>query len=75
MLKADRTVGEVDWILPGERAAAKALRTFIGKKLAAYDELRNDPTQDGQSNLSPYLHFGQISAQRVVLAVMRAAAP
>ena len=29
--------------------------------------LRNDPTKDGQSNLSPYLHFGQISAQRIAL--------
>ncbi len=27
---------------------------------------------DGQSNLSPYLHFGQISAQRVALEVSKA---
>jgi len=33
---------------------------------------RNDPVADGQSNLSPYLHFGQISAQRVALEVENA---
>jgi deoxyribodipyrimidine photo-lyase len=31
---------------------------------------RNDPAGDGQSNLSPYLHFGQVSAQRVALEVI-----
>lgn len=29
------------------------------------------PLQDALSNLSPYLHFGQISAQRVVLEAQR----
>jgi deoxyribodipyrimidine photo-lyase len=33
--------------------------------------LRNNPTRDAQSNLSPYLHFGQISAQRVALEVLK----
>ena len=31
--------------------------------------MRNDPTREGQSDLSPYLHFGQIAAQRVALEV------
>jgi deoxyribodipyrimidine photo-lyase len=41
----------------------------LDSKLIHYDDTRNDPTQDGQSNLSPYLHFGQLSAQRVALEV------
>jgi deoxyribodipyrimidine photo-lyase len=70
-LQVDRTVPEVDWIRPGEEAARDVLHDFIEKKLPLYNDRRNDPTEDGQSNLSPYLHFGQISAQRVALEVRR----
>ena len=47
---------------------------FLAKKLDSYLTLRNDPTKDGVSDLSPYLHFGQISAQRVVLEVEKSKA-
>ena len=70
-LKVDFSVKEVDWIIPGEKEAKKVLRKFIHKKLDSYDGQRNDPTKDAQSNLSPYLHFGQISAQRIVLEVYK----
>ena len=73
-LDLDRSVPEVEWITPGERAAGKALEKFIREKLSLYDRDRNDPTLDGQSNLSPYLHFGQISAARVALEVYQAGA-
>jgi deoxyribodipyrimidine photo-lyase len=63
------TVSEADWIKPGEKAAFRFLRRFIEKKLSSYNAERNDPTADGQSGLSPYLHFGQISAQRVALEI------
>jgi deoxyribodipyrimidine photo-lyase len=68
-LKTDTTVTEVDWLKPGEKAAQKILRSFITNKLAVYNRERNDPVKDAQSNLSPYLHFGHISAQRVALEV------
>jgi len=70
-LKIDRSVPEVEWLLPGEKAAAATLDRFLTKKLSAYASRRNDPTEDGVSNLSPYLHFGQISAQRVALEVQK----
>ena len=70
-LKINRNVNEVDWIKPGELAAAKSLKDFLKNKFDAYYDLRNDPTKEGQSNLSPYLHFGQISAQRVALEIQR----
>ncbi|UEC42280.1 MAG: Deoxyribodipyrimidine photo-lyase [Methanothrix sp.] len=73
-LNLDRSVPEVEWIKPGERAAGVALDVFLRDKLSFYDRDRNDPTLDGQSNLSPYLHFGQISAARVALEVYRAGA-
>jgi Deoxyribodipyrimidine photo-lyase type II (EC 4.1.99.3) len=38
--------------------------------LDRYADQRNDPTKDAQSGLSPYLHFGQISAQMTALRIM-----
>ena len=64
-------IPEIEWIKPGEKAAHKVLKDFLEKKLSSYDMKRNDPAADGQSNLSPYLHFGQISAQRVALEVLK----
>jgi deoxyribodipyrimidine photo-lyase len=71
-LKVDTSVPAVDWIEPGERAAREMLRRFIEKKLSDYDAQRNDPNLDALSHLSPYLHFGQISPQRVALEVRNA---
>jgi len=67
--RVDRSVEEADWIKPGENEAVKMLESFIAEKLDRYETDRNDPLKDCQSNLSPYLHFGQISAQRVALEV------
>jgi deoxyribodipyrimidine photo-lyase len=68
-LPLDRGVPPVDWLTPGEQAAREHLQRFVAEKLAAYDRDRNDPTRDGQSDLSPYLHFGQLAPQRVALEV------
>ena len=54
----------------GEKAALNHLHKFIEKKLENYATARNDINADGQSDLSPYLHFGQISSLRVALEVM-----
>ncbi|MFX1464962.1 MAG: deoxyribodipyrimidine photo-lyase [Promethearchaeota archaeon] len=70
-LKTDQTVLEIDWIKPGEKSAQKVLYDFLENKLSMYDQIRNDPTKNGQSHLSPYLHFGQISAQRVANEVRK----
>jgi deoxyribodipyrimidine photo-lyase len=74
-LAADRSVPPVSWIAPGERAALRALAAFAKRRLAGYAERRNDPTREGQSGLSPWLHFGHLSALRVALAVRAADAP
>ena len=66
-LKVDFKVKEVDWLIPGEFGAMETLEKFFAKKLKDYNEKRNDPNEDALSNLSPYLHFGQISAQRISL--------
>jgi deoxyribodipyrimidine photo-lyase len=68
-LNVNREVKEVNWIVPGEEAAIESLKYFLENKFDNYAENRNDPNIDAQSNLSPYLHFGQISAQRIALEV------
>jgi deoxyribodipyrimidine photo-lyase len=70
----DRTVNEVGWIESGEKAAFRAMKKFIRNRFALYDKQRNDPVTDGQSGLSPYIHFGQISAQRIAIEAHEAIA-
>ncbi len=71
-LKLDRSVEEVSGYVPGPAAGRKALKDFLKKKINAYPAGRNDPNLDGQSGLSPYLHFGQIAPQRVALETVKA---
>ncbi len=66
-LKINFEVKEVTWLLPGEKAALDTMNLFFSEKLKDYNENRNDPNNDALSNISPYLHFGQISAQRIAL--------
>eukprot|EP01036_Dinobryon_divergens_P022679 gene22679-30961_t len=66
-LEIDRSVPEVQWISPGAAAAMATLTTFAEERLANYGEQRNDPNKQVASNLSPYFHFGQLSAQRAVV--------
>ncbi len=68
-LRVDSSVMEVSWLKPGTSAGLRMLKDFIEMRLAIYDEQRNDPNKEAQSALSPYLHFGQVSAQRVALEI------
>ncbi len=74
-LRADSSVGVVDWIEPGEVAARAALERFARDRLRGYAQGRNDPNVGAESDLSPYLHFGQLSAQRAALRVMEEGMP
>ena len=65
----DHSVSEVDWLTSGETAALNTVGGFIKNYLENYNRDRNDPNCDGQSNLSPYLHFGHVAPQRVALLV------
>ena len=49
----------------GHVAARAAGHHFVRKMLDGYTERRNCPDEDGTSGLSPYLHFGHISAHEV----------
>lgn len=60
---------------PGEKAADAALERFLRQGLPNYADARNSPLTPAGSRLSPYLHFGQISAQAAALRVLSASAP
>jgi deoxyribodipyrimidine photo-lyase len=54
----------------GSRAAERMLQTFVDERLDRYAEDHNHPDIDGTSRLSPYLHFGHISAHQIFSAIM-----
>ena len=56
----------------GERAARKRLASFLKSQLPRYAAEHNDPDADCTSRLSPYLHFGHISAHEVFSELMTA---
>lgn len=65
----DPSVPELAWAAPGEAAGLAALAAFLAPpRLALYGTKRNDPNAPhAQSGLSPWLHAGQLSAQRCAL--------
>ncbi len=60
--------------IPGQTEAEKRMLDFIANGLAHYDERRNNPNLAGQSDLSAFLHFGQLSPQRLAFEVSRSKA-
>ena len=56
----------------GEDAALAKAHAFRAK-VAAYEEQRNLPTEEGTSQLSPHLHFGEISPRALWDAIGDAA--
>jgi deoxyribodipyrimidine photo-lyase len=67
----DSSVEPLDWISGGTGEAKERLSLFLREGLEEYDEARNDPAREGQSGLSPYLHFGQISPVYVALEAQK----
>ncbi len=74
LLKIDRSVPRTTRFTGGSAAARKTLATFLRGRLSGYDEGRNEPAAEHTSTMGAYLHFGQISALRVALAVREAEA-
>lgn len=70
----DRSVKPVDTFRGGAHAARMRLNYFIEHQLADFEKGRNKPHYNGTSQLSPYLHFGHISALRIVLEAKKALA-
>jgi deoxyribodipyrimidine photo-lyase len=70
-LRINRSVQRVDSFHGGTKEANSHLEIFLESKLDRFPELRNDPTLDYLSHMSPYLHFGQISPLYIALKVSK----
>ena len=51
------------WGVPTRKRALARLRKFIRSGAESYPGLRDSPSDDGTTRLSPYLHCGQIGAR------------
>ena len=71
LLKIDETVSLSNQFRGGTNVALSILKEFIKKHLSKYPQGKNDPTKNHISNLSPYLHFGQISPLTVTLRLQQ----
>jgi deoxyribodipyrimidine photo-lyase len=68
-LPIDHEVGIVK-MRGGMQAASRRLEGFLANQLDRYLADHNHPDDDGTSRLSPYLHFGHLSAHEVFSSVM-----
>jgi len=72
-LRLDRSVPTVTgYFRGGPGVAKKRLQRFIENRLQRYDRNSNQPQTDDISQLSPYLHFGQIAPVFVALEIANA---
>ncbi len=63
----------VSSIRGGSQSAVQRLRDFVKTGLGQYIHSRNEPEKQVTSGLSPYLHFGHLSAHQVFHQVAKAA--
>jgi deoxyribodipyrimidine photo-lyase len=68
----DHSVASVGTV-GGARAANAALTSFLKSNLQIYRSDRNQPEKEVTSGLSPYLHFGHMSAHQVFEELTRLA--
>ena len=71
-LPIDHSVAPVESFTGGATAARTALDRFVARALPRYAEAHSHPDLDGTSRLSPWLHFGHLSAHQAFDAVMTA---
>ncbi|KAL3848171.1 hypothetical protein ACJMK2_019045 [Sinanodonta woodiana] len=68
-LQVDRSISEVTWAKPGTMGGLLMLESFCKERLKYFASDRNNPNKNALSNLSPWIHFGQISVERCILMV------
>lgn len=71
-LDIDTSLAPTPYFRGGSSEAGKRLQAFIDQRLPLYATQRSDPGHNLQSDLSPWLHFGQISPLSVVRRVLSA---
>jgi deoxyribodipyrimidine photo-lyase len=68
-LQCDHAVERSTRFVGGTSMARRRLKRFIAKHLKGYSSGRNDPSAPQCSEMSPYLHFGQISPVEIALKI------
>jgi deoxyribodipyrimidine photo-lyase len=71
-LKLDRSVPPVHRFRGGTGEARRRVREFVDAKLDGYAGRRSEPGAFHCSQISPYLHFGQISPVEIAVEVREA---
>ncbi|MGB9175309.1 MAG: deoxyribodipyrimidine photo-lyase [Methanoregula sp.] len=66
-LNIDRTVPASGLFAGGTAEANRRFEQFLKNRLDGFAENRTDPGGDGGSDMSPYLHFGQVSPMTLAL--------
>jgi hypothetical protein len=61
----DSSVEPSKYFHGGQDEGKRRLKLFMEGRLAEYAQQRNHPEAEGTSELSAYLHFGQISVQQI----------
>jgi len=69
-LDISNSVTKSNYFAGGYQHAKKRLHHFIEEKLPTYFEFSSAPSKENSSDLSPYLHFGQISPLEIALEVL-----
>jgi deoxyribodipyrimidine photo-lyase len=70
-LNIDNSVKPISFFKGGFNQAKIKLDYFIKNKLDRYNEEKNDPNLNCVSDMSPYLHFGQISPIFIALEILK----
>ncbi len=71
LLQVDSSVPIVSNFTGGETQAKKLLDYFLRHHIEKYEKQRNDASKPVTSQMSPYLHFGQISPLYMALEVKK----
>jgi deoxyribodipyrimidine photo-lyase len=67
LITIDRSVPESDIFKGGTEEANRRITEFLQQRLDGFEKNRNEPAGDGGSDMSPYLHFGQVSPVTLAL--------
>ena len=74
-MKTDGSFPKKIFYRGGSTTVNKELKKFLKIKAKRYNIDKNDPALDNLSNMSPYLHFGQISPLEIALKVSKQQIP
>jgi deoxyribodipyrimidine photo-lyase len=67
----DKSIGKAAGFAGGTSKARTLLKKFLGKDVKRYQMDHSDPALNCESDLSPYLHFGQISPLYAALEALK----